>query len=125
MISNSVLSRMIEWFAANKLVIHLEKTNIMKFVMSNSPHCALTIGYKDKYIEETVNSKFLDLHWKDHIDQMIPKLGGACYTATLMFHISNINTLKSMYCAYFHSYKVWNNFLGKFFQQQEDTYFTK
>jgi hypothetical protein len=38
------------------------KTNIIKSVMSNSPHCALTIGYKDKDIEETVNSKFLGLH---------------------------------------------------------------
>jgi hypothetical protein len=28
---------------------------IMKFVMNNSPHCALNIGYEDKYIEETVN----------------------------------------------------------------------
>jgi hypothetical protein len=42
---------MIEWFAANKLVVNLEKPNIMKFVMSNSPHCTLTIGYKDKYIQ--------------------------------------------------------------------------
>jgi hypothetical protein len=73
-ISNSVLSSMIEWFSANKLVLNLEKTNTMKFVTNNSPHCALNIGYKDKYIEETVNSKFLGLHldnhlnWKDHID---------------------------------------------------------
>jgi hypothetical protein len=46
MILNSVLSHMIEWFAANKLVLRVEQINIMKFVMSNSPHCALTIGYK-------------------------------------------------------------------------------
>jgi hypothetical protein len=65
---------MIEWFAANKLVLNVEKTIVMKFVTSNSPHCALTVGCKDKYIEETVNSKFLGLHvhnhlnWKDHID---------------------------------------------------------
>jgi hypothetical protein len=107
-ISNSVLSRMIEWYAANKLVLNLEKTNIMKFVTTNSPHSALTIGYKDKYIEETVNSKFLCLHldnhlnWKDHIAQLIPKLSGACYAVGSKFHISNINTLKSIYFAYFH-----------------------
>jgi hypothetical protein len=109
MISNSVLSSMIEWFLANKLVLNLEKTNIMKFGMNNSSHCALNIGYKDKYIEETVNSKFFCLHldnhlnWKDHIGQMIPKLSVACYAVRLMFHISNINTLKSIYFAYFHS----------------------
>jgi hypothetical protein len=77
--------------------------------MSNSPHCAMTIGYKDKYIEETVYSKFLGLHldnhlnWKDHIDQIIPKLRGVCYTVRWMFHISNINILKSIYFAYSHS----------------------
>jgi hypothetical protein len=108
-ISNSGLSSMIEWFSANKLVLNLEKTNIMKFVTNNSPHCALNIGYKDTYIEETVNSKFHGLHldnhlnWKDHIDQMIPKLSEACYAVRSMFHISNINTLKSIYFAYFHS----------------------
>jgi hypothetical protein len=81
----------------------------MKFLMSNSPHCALTIGYKDKYIEETANSKFLGLHldnhvnWNYHIDQMIPKLSAACYTVRSMFHISNINILKSIYFEYFHS----------------------
>ena len=34
---------------------------------------------------------------------MIPKLSGACYVIRLMVHISNINTLKSIYSAYFHS----------------------
>jgi hypothetical protein len=100
---------MIEWFAANKLVLNLEKTNVMKFVVSNSPHCELTVGYKDQYIDETVNSKFRGLHLdnnlnlKDHIDQMILKLSGACYAVRSMFHISNINILKSIYFTYFHS----------------------
>jgi len=34
---------------------------------------------------------------------MIPKLIGACYAVWLMDHVSNINTLKSIYYAYFHS----------------------
>jgi hypothetical protein len=109
---------MIEWFSTKKLVLKLEKTNIMKFVTNNSPHCALNIGYKDKHIEETVNSKFLGLHldnhlnWKNHIDQMIPKLSGACYTVRSMFHTSNINTLKSIYFAYFHSITQYGIILG-------------
>jgi hypothetical protein len=51
----------------------------MKFVTINLPHCPLTIGHKEKYIEEAVNLKFLGiqndshLKWKNHIDQMIPK----------------------------------------------------
>jgi hypothetical protein len=49
-ISNSVLSCVVEWFAANKLVLNLEKTNIMKSGMSNSQHCELTTGYRGKYV---------------------------------------------------------------------------
>jgi hypothetical protein len=31
----------------------------MKFVMKNSPQCALTIVYENKYIKEMLNTKFL------------------------------------------------------------------
>jgi len=46
------------------------------------------------------------------MEAMIPKLSGACYAVRLMVHISNIDTVKSIYCAYFHCYKIWKNFLG-------------
>jgi len=42
--------------------------------------CALYIGYKEKCIEEMVNTKFLclqidsHLNWKDHINHLISKL---------------------------------------------------
>jgi hypothetical protein len=107
--SNLVLSRMIEWFAANKLILNLEKPNVMKFVTKNMSHCALTIGYIDKYIEEVVSTKFLGIHldnhlnWNNHIDQIIPKLSAACYTVRQMYHFINQNTRKSIYFTYFHS----------------------
>jgi hypothetical protein len=59
---------MIEWFTANKLVLNLDRTNIMKFIMNNSPHCELHIGYKEKYIEEMVKTKFLGLHIDNHLN---------------------------------------------------------
>jgi len=63
------------------------------------------LGYKEKYIEQTVNTKFLGLQidnhitWKNHIGQMIPKLSAACYALRSMVHISDINTLKLVYNA--------------------------
>jgi predicted metallopeptidase len=60
----------------------------------------LCIGYKEKYIVEVVNTKFLGLqvdnniNWKICIEQMIHKLSGACYAVRLLIHISNHNTLK-------------------------------
>jgi len=69
----------------------------------------LRIDCKVKYVEEIVNTKFLSLqienhvNWKNHIEHMICDLHGACYAIRSLVHISNINTLKSVYCAYFHS----------------------
>jgi len=36
------------------------------------------------------------LNWKNHIEQMIPKLSGVYYSVRLMVHIININNLKSI-----------------------------
>ena len=111
-LSNLVLSHMIKLFAANNLVFNLNKTNIKKFMTKNSAHSILHIGYKEKYIQETMNTKFLGLqidnhiNWKNHIEEMIPKMSEACYCSRSVVHISNINTLKSIYYAYFHSTRV-------------------
>jgi len=43
---------------------------------------------------------------------MIPKLSGLCYVVRLMVHISNINTLKSIYYAQFHSVIKYTTILG-------------
>jgi hypothetical protein len=81
----------------------------MKFMTRNSAHSIFHIGYKEKYVEETVNIKFLvwqiDNHikWKTNIEEMVPKLSAACYATRSVVHISNINTVKSIYNAYFHS----------------------
>jgi hypothetical protein len=92
----------------------------MKFITKISPHCALRIDNRGKYIEETISTKFLDLQidnhltWKNRIDQMFSTLSGACYAVRSMYHISNINILKSIYFAYFHyiiKYRIifWGN----------------
>jgi hypothetical protein len=56
----------------------------MKFITKNSSHSTLYIGYKEKYIEERENTKFIGLqtdnniNWKNRTEEMIPKLSGAC-----------------------------------------------
>jgi len=118
--TNLVLAHMIEWFSANKLVLNLEKTNIMKFVTIHQPYCALTISHKDKCIEVVVNLKFLGiqtnshLNWKNHIDQIIPKLSITCYMVRQMYHICNNDSLLCLFSLYC---ELWNNFLGKFLIQ--------
>jgi len=81
----------------------------MKFMTRNTSHSTLHIGYKEKYLEEAANTKFLGLqcdnhvNFKNHIEQIIPKVSEACHAIRSMDHISNMNTLKSIYYAYFHS----------------------
>jgi hypothetical protein len=67
-VSNVVLFRVIKLFAANNLVLNLDKTNIMKFITKNSSYTTLHIGYKEKYMEDTVNTKFLGSQIENHID---------------------------------------------------------
>jgi hypothetical protein len=82
----------------------------IKIVTINSPCAALHIGYKEKYIEETTNIKFLaleiDMHlnWKSHIELRIPKL-----SVRSMAHISDITTL-NLFCILSFCYNIWNNF---------------
>jgi hypothetical protein len=108
-----------EWFNANRLALNTDKINIMKFTKTNSPQYISNICCNGKYIEESVNTKYLGLQidnhlsWSNHIDKLIPKLSGACYSVRCMLHISNTKILKSIYFAYFHSYnEVWDNFGG-------------
>jgi hypothetical protein len=80
--------------------------NIMKLITKNSARSTLHISYKEKYIEETVNRKFLGLPIGNHINSkndiqgMIPKFRSACYAIMSMVHTSNINTVKSISYAY-------------------------
>jgi hypothetical protein len=94
----------------NKVVL-----NVIKYIMNNSSHHALSIAYNYKCIEGTINTAFLGLqidHYlncKIRMDQTVPQLIGAFMqlgqcsksaTVTLnLFH------LFLQYC------KVWNNFL--------------
>jgi hypothetical protein len=110
---------MIKWFAHNNLVLNLDKINIMKFITKNSSHSTLHIGYKEKYIEETVNTKFLALqidnhiNWKNHTEEMIHEFSGACYAVRFMVYMSNIDTTQiNLLCILSFFYKIWNNFGG-------------
>jgi len=78
----------------------------------------LHICYREKYTEQTVRTKFLCLqidnhiNWKNHTEEMIPKLSGECCAIRSMVHTSNINTLKSNTYAYFHSFITYGIIFG-------------
>jgi hypothetical protein len=104
---------------------------IIKFITKNSSHSISRIGYKNRYIEEMVNTKFLGLqidkhlNWKNHIEQLVPKLSAACYAMTSVVYIGNINTLQAIYYAHFHSVVKCGIILWGNFKQRKDVHFTK
>jgi hypothetical protein len=76
----------------------------MKFITKNSSHSTLHIGYKQKYIDETNNIKFLgseidnNIKWKKHIKKGISKLSGAGYTIRSVVHVSNVHSQINLLC---------------------------
>ena len=51
----------------------------MKFITKNSAHSILHTGYKEKYTEKIMNTKFFGLqtynhiNWQNDIEEIIPK----------------------------------------------------
>jgi len=46
--------------------LNLHKMNIIKCITSNSAQYAINIVYKEKYMDESVNKKFIDLQIDKH-----------------------------------------------------------
>jgi hypothetical protein len=65
---NIILSHISKWFTSNKFVLNLDKTNIIKFITNKSPQYDLKIGYDEKYIEESKNTKLLGLQTDNHLN---------------------------------------------------------
>jgi hypothetical protein len=95
--SNVVLPHLSKGLA-NRLAPHLDKTHVIKCNPNNCPRHALHIGYNEKYIEVSVNAKFIGLkiynhlHWPNHIEKMIAKLSEAQHAVRPMYRISNTDT---------------------------------
>ena len=104
---NCMLDYVTGWFSANGLTLNMEKTNIMKFTCHQNE--AFPIIYQNKIITGTNNTKCLGLeldkniNWKNHVQKIIPKLSSACYLIRRMYPCCNLNTLKMIYIACFHT----------------------
>jgi hypothetical protein len=64
---------MSKWFTVYKLLLNLDKMNMIKLTNSNT-------GYKDKYVEsESVNAKFTGLQIDNHLRSIwIPYMDTLC-----------------------------------------------
>jgi len=81
----------------------------MKFDLNSLQNELFHFIYKGKLIKEVISTIFLDLeidkhmNWRNHIVHMLPKSCSACYAIRCMYNFSNIERIKIIYYAYFHS----------------------
>jgi len=103
-----VFNQLNKWFAANLLSLNLKKTQYIQFRTKNTSVNEISIGYNNTCILNTSYTKFLglvitnSLSWKDHVTQLIPKLGKACYVLRCIRPFMSQGALKSVYYSYFH-----------------------
>jgi hypothetical protein len=70
---------------------------------------SLQLNYKNEVLHDEKHIKFLGLeidkflNWKTHVKLILPKLGNACFAIRNTKLCSNIETLRMIYHAYFHS----------------------
>jgi hypothetical protein len=112
------------------LSLNIDKTNVKKISLSHLQEDLFQIPCRDKEVKEATNIKFLGseiykhLSWNTHTEQIIPRMSSACYTIRSMFHFSNMDTLKMIYFAYFHSiltYGImfWDDYTDRVFRLQK------
>jgi hypothetical protein len=96
---------------------------MVDFVTNKSPQYALGIGYDEKYIKGSVNTKFPDiqidnrLDWKNRTEQNIPTLYGSPYAVRSFFHFSNTALSKHFFFVYFDSVMKYGIIWGEFIFQ--------
>jgi len=44
------------WFTAKRLGQNLHKRNVIKFQINDSPLCAVSFGYNERYMEESIDT---------------------------------------------------------------------
>jgi len=90
--TNLALTRLNQWFYINHLVLNITKTNVIKFTPKTTAHVPLDIYCKDNVIDEVKSIKFLGMHivnyviWKNHVEQIPPKLSVACFLIRNLIH---------------------------------------
>jgi len=104
-----VLSQISKWFLANKLIPNIEKASLVKSAPTKSSLYPLNLPYTGWILVELNNIKFLgpqldsQCTWKMHINYLLNKLSVICFIVRRLVHILNIETLKAVYFAHFHS----------------------
>jgi len=106
-------------FKSNSLSLNTDKTHFLQFHMKINQNYDIQISYENKQITKAQNIKFLgiiidsNLSWKQHIDDIIPKLNKACLAIRSIKHFISLETMRLISFSYFSLCPIfWDYILG-------------
>ena len=107
-------NRVLDWLAANKLIINLSKTHLMLFTTRPRPEI-ITILAKGKVINEIKEIKFLgvildsDMRWNSHIEHISKKISKSVSILKMLKFTFPSNVLKNIYFSLIYPYYTYCN----------------
>jgi len=105
---NRIIIKIIEWFKSNSLSLNIDKTYFLQFHTKTNPKYDFQTSYENRQITEAQNIEFLgiiidsNLSWKQHIDDIIPKLNKACFAIRSVKPFMSLEVMRLIYFSYFH-----------------------
>ena len=114
------LDKLSVWFAVNKLILNVSKTNFMVFGNSKQRNTILQVSIKNSKIKRVYVTKFLGiliddrLNWKEHISLICSKLSKCIAIIYKPKHLSDKDSLVMLYDSLFVPYlsycsEIWGN----------------
>ena len=102
--------KILEWLAANKLIINLDKTHLMLFTNKKPRPKSISINAKGQTINEITETKFLGvildnaLNWNAHIQYISKKISKSVSLLKMLKFTFPTRILKSLYYSFVYPY---------------------
>ena len=109
-------NHILDWLAANKLIINLNKTHLMLFT-NKIPDAAISITANGQSITEITETKFLGvildnkLTWEAHIKYISQKISKSVSILRMLKHTFPTNALKTIYHSLIYPYYTYCNLI--------------
>ena len=108
-VAKKELKKVLEWLAVNKLIINLDKTNLMVFTNKKCTD-TVSITVRGHTINEIVETSYLGviidnkLSWKAHINHISNKISKSISLLKMLKNTFSIRLLKSLYFSFVYPY---------------------
>lgn len=106
---NASLSRVLNWFTVNNLLLNSKKTKCIKFTLPNVLNRPANIEINGEALTLVDSTTFLGLNidarlqWGPHIEALAGRLSSAAYAVRTIRWLTDEATARLVYFSYFHS----------------------